>query len=361
MLRIKKSQQNTEQESSKKNLKLLALKKKGLVLVASLALLVAVLIAGTVAWYTRVSNVTALNMNVAKFDFNANYAYKDFDVNVDEFKNITEGMAAPGSRGVVPLKIMATASDVDVTYSIGLNFTEMDDRFKERIRFYWFSKDASGNPKMHVIDPATSVQTDNYIKGIIAAGNNPSTPAEKKYNYEFIYWEWIYDLSEETDWFNYRGYWYNKNDSVTQYDGDTGRGFSGKKTGKDVFDNIAYPDGTRQEKIDQFDEFDTDLGTGKFDEMFTAILNGTQESEPRKAKHKDPDDTTSEITQYAYQSVMYTKFYLSGGEAHPVKEEEIEAGYQEYNVGAGSVYVDEVYDGSGKISGYEIVENAKRE
>ena len=356
MLENNQSQQNNEEV--KKDPKVIAIKKKGLVLMASLALLVAVIIAGTVAWYTRVSDVTALNMNVAKFDFSANYAYEDFTVDVDNFINVTPKKAAPGTRGIIPIKIMATSSDVDVTYSLGINFANMDDRFRERVRFYYFTREEVSpgiyKPKMHVLDPSSSVQISNYITGTIPRGTDPRVPEDKQFNYEFIYWEWIYDLSDDTDWFNYNGFWYNKHDTETRYDGDAerARGFRGNLNGAEIFE-IAYPPETRLEKIDAFDEFDTNLGRHVYDKEFTPVYNGSAGTK-QTADYQDGN-----ITLYAYQKALRAKFYLSGGEAHPVKAAELESAGKVYNPMSGSVYVDEVIEG-GKVTGYKIIENADR-
>ena len=104
------------------------MKKKALLTLASLGLLVIVLVYGTVAWYTNIANVAGLIFNVAEFDFTVNYAADNFVIQVDEYLNVNTDKAAPGTGGVIPVKVTASG-DVGATYAINLDFSAMAPEF----------------------------------------------------------------------------------------------------------------------------------------------------------------------------------------------------------------------------------------
>ena len=73
--------------------------KKGVATIAAMSLLVALVIFGTLAWYTRIADVTGISLRAAQFDFNANYSNTDFVINVSDYLNVEEPYAAPGTGG----------------------------------------------------------------------------------------------------------------------------------------------------------------------------------------------------------------------------------------------------------------------
>ena len=290
------------------------LKRKGLATLGALFLLVSVIIIGTVAWYTRVSNVTGMTMDVAKFDFNANYTTSDdvFLIDVGGYlsSTIAPGKAAPGTKGVIPIRMSSGDSETAVSYSLNLDFTEMADEFQNRLRFYYYTSDNA----LHVIDPATATQTSSAITGTLAAtGQDGAT------KYEYIYWEWVYELDD--DWFAEGGKWYQGTQTYT-IGGEN-------KTGSDYF-NSLYPQvapagdddddddsapqvSPLQTAIDAFDEFDTNIGLGKANDSLECTYAGTTVT---KTKDEDADGTSGKL--FAYQKAMTLKLHVTGAQAQPV-------------------------------------------
>lgn len=293
------------------------LKRKGLATLGALFLLVSVIIIGTVAWYTRVSNVTGMTMDVAKFDFNANYTGSDdgFTINVGGYltSTLAEGKAAPGTKGVIPIRMSSGKSETAVKYSLNLDFAEMADEFQNRLRFYYYINTGTAeNPvyELHVIDPATATETSSAITGMLAASGETGDT-----KYEYIYWEWMYELDDE--WFADGGKWYHKADGASErysFDGST------DKTGRQVFDALypdEIPEGATENKrtaaIDAFDEFDTNIGLGKCNAQIKCHYAG----DPRTVE-AETDEETGAVTLKAYQVAMTLKLHVTGAQAQPV-------------------------------------------
>ncbi len=149
----------------------------------ALLLLLSTLIYMTYAWYTKMVSVSGMKFDVAKWDFNANYAQTDFYVNVYKYSTLTEKKVAPGTSGYIPLELGAGQSDTDVKYAISIDRSTMSPEFKERIFFYY----EEGNKKIYIGGaPGEEPSTDDAtpIEGTIK--KNSSTELE-------IYWEWIYE------------------------------------------------------------------------------------------------------------------------------------------------------------------------
>lgn len=294
------------------------LKRKGLATLGALFLLVSVIIIGTVAWYTRISNVTGMTMDVAKFDFNANYTGSDdvFTINVGGYltSTLAEGKAAPGTKGVIPIRMSSGKSETAVKYSLNLDFAEMADEFQNRLRFYYYINTGTAeNPvyELHVIDPATATETSSAITGMLAASGETGDT-----KYEYIYWEWMYELDDE--WFAQDGKWYHKADGASErysFDGNT------DKTGRQVFDALypdEIPEGATENKrtaaIDAFDEFDTNIGLGKANDSLECTYARRSVT---KTKDEDADGTSGKL--YAYQKAMTLKLHVTGAQAKPVE------------------------------------------
>jgi len=290
------------------NLMRAQVKRKGLATLGALLLLISVAILGTIAWYTRVSNVTGMTMDVAKFDFNANYAAEDdtFIINVGGYldSTLTNGKAAPGTKGVIPIRMSSGDSDTAVSYSLNLDFTEMADEFQNRLRFYYYTNEgtaASPVYELHVIEPSTATQTSSAILGTLAAKGQSG-----EVKYEYIYWEWVYELDD--DWFADNGKWYHKKNAAEVYD----YGTQTNLTGQQVFDAI-YPSTEVATKTDLFDEFDTELGTGKKNDTMVCHYSGNAET---KTADANADGTEGKL--YAYQKAMMLKLHVTGAQAKPV-------------------------------------------
>ena len=289
------------------------LRRRGLALGAALALLVGVLIAGTVAWYTQLSNITGMTMKAAKIDIRANYVADTVIINAGDYLNVSENKAAPGTKGVIPIRLDAEGSEVDVDYTVSLNFSSMADEFKNRIRFYYY-KEVDGTTYEVTVDPATAAATASAISGTVTIDGE---------NYEYIYWEWVYELDD--DWFCSDGVWHYKGevdaDDPLRVDVTLE---TEKAEGAETLFNTLYPDtpasgGSQDDTvlskaIDDFDEFDSLIGTGEADEELTAHLNG----ETTTYQHNDEaeDDTVPKLK--AYQQAMLVKLYVTGAQATPI-------------------------------------------
>ena len=305
------------------------LKRRGLALGAALALLIGVLVAGTVAWYTQLSNITGMTLNAAKIDIRANYASNTVIINANEYLNVDNNKAAPGTKGVIPLRVDAEGSETAVDYSISLNFSSMADEFKNRIRFYYY-KTENGTTSEVTIDPATAAATDSAIFGEVA---------KQGVNFEYIYWEWVYELDD--DWFCSNGVWYYKG---TPAAGDpTRKNVKGEEklssVGTETFAGLystepltaSSTDTPRSKAIDEFDEFDSLIGTGQVDEKMTAHLNGEEFS-----YQYDAGAAVGTVPNLkAYQQAMLVKLYVTGAQATPVTT----AGPSTGNGKTGTVYI----------------------
>ena len=317
------------------------LRRRGLALGAALALLVGVLIAGTVAWYTQLSNITGMTMNAAKIDIRANYVADTVIINAGDYLNVSEKKAAPGTKGVIPIQLDAEGSEVAVDYTVSLNFSAMADEFKNRIRFYYY-KEVDGTTYEVTVDPATAAATASAISGNVALG---------VVNYEYIYWEWVYELDD--DWFCSDGVWYYKgvdtsgpqrvNYKMVPKTTVSLADRPGIGTPAGLFDalysNTPYSPGNpedpenfppdeeydendpnatpRSKAIDAFDEFDSLIGTGEADEELTAHLNG----EATTYQHNDEAEERTVPKLKAYQQAMLVKLYVTGAQATPITEE----------------------------------------
>ncbi len=160
-------------------------------------ILLAATIMFTVAWYTKMVSVSGLEFKTAEWDFTANYAVDDIAVNVYEYTSIRsdpEPMAAPGTKGYIPIKLSAWQSDTDITFTLLLDRTSMSEEFQRRIFFYYYV-DEEGNIL------TTETGTKVYLDG------SPENPELEQVpmvgNIEhgsstviMIFWEWLYEAPD---------------------------------------------------------------------------------------------------------------------------------------------------------------------
>ena len=144
------AQEQNVQASQKK------LRKKSVMLLVATMLVIAVLVALAIAWYTRVANTYAVTFDVADYDLTMNENVDDeYLLNVYEYAGLTgkttsvsggsnaeaggtgtqHTIMAPGTIGWIPLKISAYHSDVDVTYYISLE-SKMPEKLYKHMRFF---------------------------------------------------------------------------------------------------------------------------------------------------------------------------------------------------------------------------------
>ena len=272
MLRKKSEQQNTEVTAAvvpegTKTFKKLA-KRKGLTALAALLLLVAVAVIGTLAWYTRISQVTGMTMKAAQFDFNANKSQEDFILDVNAYTNIDNHLAAPGTGGVIPIRVEAAdtqgnPSEIDADYTISIDFSDMADEFQNRIRFFYYTADGAE----HQLSPK---DTTAGIQGTLTRGQA---------KYEYIYWEWVYKL-DGSGWYCKNGIWTNGGGTFTSAE------------------------------TDAFDAFDSQIGLGKAYASLTCHSDGSEKTFSADA---GADGTPGKL--YAYQKAMMAKLRITGAGA----------------------------------------------
>jgi len=306
------------------------MKKRALLALASLGILVTVLIYGTIAWYTTISNVTGLTMDAAKFDFKVNDQGEAFLLDVFQYQNVlrpdNRGLAAPGTGGVIPIEVTTTEqSEVGATYAINIDFSRIAPEFKERLRFYYFDK---SNKKHYLTGDSNS-----DLIGTLAAKETVT---------EYVYWEWLYtaDVSAILEapvggsWTSYKyldemsngdildavDAWKTAGTSSAQYAEMTARGafthldpanfgtfFSGCKSGEQMRERIESADW-----FEAHDAFDTQIGFGELDQEFPSDNGITYKAGTMKLA----DGTEMQVL--AYQQAMMVDLLVSGAQAVPV-------------------------------------------
>lgn len=314
------------------------MKKKALLMLASFGLLVTVMVYGTIAWYTNIANVTGLTFDVAEFDFQVNYKADNFMIQLDDYLNVDTDKAAPGTGGVIPVRVSATG-DVGATYAINLDFSKMTQKFKDRIRFFYY--DTAG--KEHLLDGTTQ-----DITGTITSAGSVT---------EYIYWEWVYtaDITPiliapyndggikftnytcmdemtyaqiEQAVRNWNQYLNVENEAVlSKYNELAALGHMEHMDPKTDFASLLSLSGRAlKEKIetdylDSHDVFDTNLAMGAYDEEFED--RDGKGSEVTYTKGKTTVDNgaggTKEVELLAYQKAMEVTLLVSGAQAMPVK------------------------------------------
>lgn len=195
-------------------------KKKGVLLAISILLLIASGIYLAFAWYTKMTSVSGLEFDVARWDFSANYSYNDYQLNVYKYSQVNSGngeKAAPGTAGEIPIVLSAKASETDVNYFILVDKSKMSREFQERIFFY---EDEA---------MTTMITPETQLNGTIKCGEEDTVS---------IYWKWIYEF-----------------DDIPK---------SGSKT-QDGYDLIENED------EEDFDEFDT--AVGKKPDLYESQMN----------------------------------------------------------------------------------------
>lgn len=331
----------------------------------SLVLIVALILGGTVAWYTRLVNVTGMTFEVAAFDINASYVEGSFIINPNDYTEIADGKAAPGSMGYIPVEITSSASnEVAVEYTLNVNDTAMAPEFSERIRFYYYTLE-NGEYVEHDLGFG-----EEDIRGTLPVGGSAVT--------EYIYWEWEYtadisalltagnvtSLSDMTNTEIYTawndGGRNNWSDSTSQtvlnalYNGTATTATttipSGVEDGDDVTVETTYPavsnsDSDTQKKqrganmrdyienhyMYQWDYVDTQVALGYWDESFTSTNEITYE----KTEVEVSDGTTTTTETYtAYQMAMQVTLSMVGAQAEPIEQEDVQ---DDTTTGAGTV------------------------
>lgn len=333
------------------------MRRKTLLMLASFGVLVLVIAYASIAWYTNISNVAGLTFDVGKYDFQANYAGDDFLIQVDEYLNVDTDKAAPGTMGVIPIRVSA-GGDVGAAYAINLDFSDMAQEFKDRIRFYYYTKE-NGKTVEYVLDE----KSEDIVGTLTSKGSIT----------EYIYWEWIYtaDITpilvapyEENGELKWTTGFTCMDDmtyeqiqrAVVNWKEFLVSGHARYATVKEKYDDLArlghtkhldplndanfadvytkVKDGSltgralkaRLEELytDEHDAFDTALAIGDYDDTFTSQKGDSKGKVYRKTTATVVDgNTTKEITLYAYQQAMSVQLLVSGVQAEPLKKDQV--------------------------------------
>ena len=202
------AQEQNVQASQKK------LRKKSVMLFVATMLVIAVLIALAIAWYTRVANTYAVTFDVADYDLTMNENVDDeYLLNVYEYAGLTgqttsvnggsdagqdgtgqqHTMMAPGTIGWIPLKISAYHSDVDVTYYISLESKMPEELYKHMRFFVLAEKDQTGTGTVSNSQANPSQNTNSNAGYTFHYGDAVNTVSEiNGTNYTKVYLDQTY-------------------------------------------------------------------------------------------------------------------------------------------------------------------------
>lgn len=262
------------------------LKKEIILVLISGCLLVSLLFYMTYAWYTKVVSVQNMDFVVAEWDFNANHGNGKIAVNVYDYLNVKETKVAPGTEGCIPVQLcVSAAAQTDVVYALQIDTSGMDDRFKQRIHFYYYKSDADNGFQYTAASNPTKVEfdDDNYINGTlhVISGLN-GTPETEKIVY--VYWRWFYDYEE------YVCYTYDIENSFYE----------------ELLECETQSD--RDQKIN-----DSELDSISKNELITLFLN-LEENE----KEYDDFDMAAAKNSDLYSTLMAATLNIMGAEATPI-------------------------------------------
>lgn len=200
------------------------IKKRGLLMLVAIIVLAGIIIASSLAWYTKMVSIQSISFKLARWDFNANYQVDDLFVNVNEYTSIghidpvtgrqtnaeidvhSQRYAAPGTAGTVSLLLSAENSNTDVHYSIKLDKSTMSTEFQKRIFFYYPAKKTGGTIDQYG-KPETNggYEWELFRYDTVQSGPEGSIPFGQSVTMN-LKWEWVYDYDEylkKTDEFQY--------------------------------------------------------------------------------------------------------------------------------------------------------------
>lgn len=341
-MKVGKTKKEEKKQNSDLGIIVEILKRKGLVAFASLGLLVSIIIMGTTAWYTKINDVSGITLNVAQFDFKADFTTEEFMLNAANYFATENNLCAPGTVGVIPI-VLTTSGDTAVTYSLGIDTSEMADEFKARIRFFYVDKESEKQVSLNEGDAIS--YTFNKDSGSPASGAPGSVT-------EYVYWEWVYELSEDKfyDYINKKWILTNPVTGEHYYETVKSDGTVENPTTSVtlsslyVYNNIDEAGQPNYQKayastkaaVEAFNDFDYKVGTGVFDKEFTSsgpALDGGEYKKEEKymstssitydtdghAVEYDQKNTTVSAVQFAMQS----KIMITGAQANPSEETEL--------------------------------------
>lgn len=181
------------------------LRKKSAMLMLTGSLVVVVLAALTIAWYTRVANTYSVTFDVADYDLTMNENVdQEYLLNVYDYSQVTNQKMAPGTIGWIPLEISAYHSDVEVEYFISLD-SKIPENLRNHLRFFVLKDSQDKYVYRDTNDKFSTVaKLDSYTKVVLTPSINGTgnatviqdtiklTDAQKTKTL-YIFWEWFLD------------------------------------------------------------------------------------------------------------------------------------------------------------------------
>ena len=189
-------------------------RKKSVMLFVATVLVIVVLIALAIAWYTRVANTYAVTFDVADYDLSVNENVDDeYLLNVYEYAGLTnkvtstvtgEGengqptysdqhtIMAPGTIGWIPLKISAYHSDVDVNYTISLD-SKMPEELYKHMRFFILADKVGDDVKKTATVSGSQVNQNGEYKFHYGAPVDKVSDILDTSKYQKIYLDQVYE------------------------------------------------------------------------------------------------------------------------------------------------------------------------
>lgn len=279
-----------------------AVRKKSVLLVTVSLVLVAVVAALAIAWYTRLANTYAVTFDVADYDLAVNNNVDDeYLLNVYDYAQVKNQTMAPGTIGWIPMEISAFRSDVDISYTIELD-TKMPEELKKRIRYFYL---VENDGKIHYGDAvSTATGLNSYRRRYLCEGMPENSDysavitdhldkGEKKTL--CLYWEWYYDAQST----------YEKEKTVFQ-------NVSGNPD-LDKISPILYDVKQRTISANSLDYLN---------EKFVIsgdsiqVVSGDRLTEEYKS-YWDVYDTDMGIYPEKYRDALYVTLHVSGGQIQP--------------------------------------------
>lgn len=128
---------NTSPETTLSREKKRLTKKATMALIAGI-MVVVVLAAVGVAWYTRIINSYSVTFEVADYDLAVNQDRGEFKLNVYEYGELVHRKMAPGTIGWFPLDVSAEHSQTDVAYTVSIQ-NMMPEKVAKHFRVYYLT------------------------------------------------------------------------------------------------------------------------------------------------------------------------------------------------------------------------------
>ena len=278
-----------------------AVRKKSVLLVTVSLVLIAVVAALAIAWYTRLANTYAVTFDVADYDLAVNNNVDDeYLLNVYDYSEVKNQTMAPGTIGWIPMEISAFRSDVDISYSIELD-SKMPEELKKRIRYFYL---VESDGKIHYGDAVNTVAgLDSYTRRYLCEDMPESSPysavitdnlgkGEKRIL--CLYWEWYYDAQSA---------YHTENSRFQNVEND-----SLKKVSPILYD---VQQGTiSANSLDYVNEKFVISGDS------IRVVSGGSLTEEYKS-YWDVYDTDMGIYPEKYRDALYVTLHVSGGQIQP--------------------------------------------